>query len=68
MFVASHAFRRHMLSRSSGMAYAFLDPLMSKYQNWHGAKPKNNLTIVRCRGTLLDYEINPLTETPERLV
>ncbi|KAK8227239.1 beta-lactamase/transpeptidase-like protein [Phyllosticta capitalensis] len=41
----NHISLRHMLSRSSGMAYAFLDPLMSKYQNWHGAKPKNNLTI-----------------------
>ncbi|KAK8154720.1 beta-lactamase/transpeptidase-like protein [Phyllosticta citrichinensis] len=43
----SLGFSRHMLSRSSGMAYAFLDPLMSKYQDWQGAKPKSNLTIVR---------------------
>ncbi|KAK7513044.1 beta-lactamase/transpeptidase-like protein [Phyllosticta citriasiana] len=41
----TYTLSRHVLSRSSGMAYAFLDPLMSKYQEWHGAKPKNNLTI-----------------------
>ncbi|KAK8151409.1 beta-lactamase/transpeptidase-like protein [Phyllosticta citrichinensis] len=42
----SHISLGHMLSRSSGMAYAFLDPLMSKYQDWQGAKPKSNLTII----------------------
>ncbi|KAK7533074.1 beta-lactamase/transpeptidase-like protein [Phyllosticta citribraziliensis] len=52
----SHISLRHMLSRSSGMAYAFLDPLMSKYQDWHGAKPKSNLTIKDSFDEILIFE------------
>ncbi|KAK7565432.1 beta-lactamase/transpeptidase-like protein [Phyllosticta citricarpa] len=52
----TYTLSRHMLSRSSGMAYAFLDPLMSKYQEWHGAKPKNNLTIRDSFDEILIFE------------